>query len=295
MSEPGAVGPVVLVMDGSSRVSSAALLLPIADGWQLLTRRADPDSRGQARVLLRLVDDMLRETGRGPGDIGGVVVGTGPGTFTGVRVTVATARGLALALAVPVVGVPTLSALAAEAVAAAGRGGALLPGLVVPVVDARRGQLFYGVYRLASPGRYVRSEPFAVCDRQEMFERVRELRARGTEEDERETVIAGETEHLPESAMGAHKAPVLLALQVRAEYLLSGQGRLQEPGEADGGAELARWVSQAVGSGNRGPNAYPAGELGSPEGVKPVYVRSPDADIHITKMRDPWAVPGRGA
>ena len=32
-----------------------------------------------------------------------------------------------------------------------------------------------------------------------------------------------------------------------------------------------------------------AGEPGSPEGVKPIYVRSPDADIHITKMRDPWA------
>ena len=34
---------------------------------------------------------------------------------------------------------------------------------------------------------------------------------------------------------------------------------------------------------------YGAGELGSPEAVKPIYVRSPDADIHITKMRDPWA------
>jgi hypothetical protein len=42
-------------------------------------------------------------------------------------------------------------------------------------------------------------------------------------------------------------------------------------------------------------SAAKAGEPGSPEAVKPIYVRSPDADIHITKMRDPWAETAPGA
>ncbi len=124
------------------------------------------DGRAQAKVLLRLVDEMLEETGRRPRDLDAVVVGTGPGTFTGVRITVATARALSLALSVPVLGVSTLGALAAAGAAIDDR-----CQLLVPVVDARRGQLFYGLYRPAGAGspsgtrRWVRSTEFGVCDR----------------------------------------------------------------------------------------------------------------------------------
>ncbi len=85
---------------------------------------------GRASAVLADADELLRAAGLGPGDLDLLAVGVGPGSFTGVRIGLAAARGLALALDVPVAGVSTLEALAAGA-----------PG-AVPVVDARRGEIF---------------------------------------------------------------------------------------------------------------------------------------------------------
>jgi len=80
--------------------------------------------------VLEDVDALLRQAGAHTRELEGIAVGIGPGSFTGVRIGLATARGLALALGVPVAGVSTLDALAAGA-----------PG-AVPVIDARRGEVF---------------------------------------------------------------------------------------------------------------------------------------------------------
>ena len=82
--------------------------------------------RTEARLILRAADELFRAAGIGPNDLDGVVVGTGPGSFTGVRIGLATARGLALGVGVPVAGVSTLHAYT---------GGQ-------PVIDARRGEVF---------------------------------------------------------------------------------------------------------------------------------------------------------
>jgi tRNA threonylcarbamoyladenosine biosynthesis protein TsaB len=315
---------LVLTMDGSTRASTAALLArgpaPEAAGhgtgkpgaeaatgrWQVLAARTDIDSRGQARVLLRLADDMLYEIGGRPDDIMALVAGIGPGTFTGVRIAVATTRALALALGVPVVGVSTLGALASEAAALVQqRRRSERPAVIVPVVDARRGQVFHGIYRLTpaaagSGGRadspewdtYRRTTPFGVCDRAGLGAYVAALA--DTSSGER-VLVAGEVEDLPvvgDIGLGISFLP----LEVRAERLLVGQGRLSEPAEAGGGFRLWVWMDdilarrfapESEARGRTGPHR--AGEPGSPESVKPIYVRSPDADIHITKMRDPWA------
>ena len=94
----------------------------------------DGDVLGEAvSRAVRVLDDadrLLRESGADRAELTGIVVGTGPGSFTGLRLGLAAARGLALALELRVAGVSTLDALAAGA-----------PG-AVPVVDAGRREVF---------------------------------------------------------------------------------------------------------------------------------------------------------
>jgi tRNA threonylcarbamoyladenosine biosynthesis protein TsaB len=216
------------------------------------------------------------------------VTGSGPGTFTGVRIAVATARALALALNVPVIGVSTLGALAAEAAgsAAVGAAGAAASGaaseteVIVPVVDARRGQVFYAIYRRAEGG-FARTEALGVVDRDALFS---VIPARPG------TLVVGDIAALGEGAAAAGGGAELRAMEIRAEYLVAGQGLLREPGDGVEGARLGTWLAAAAEAGSY--REWKPGEPGSPESVKPIYVRTPDADIHITKMRDPWADAG---
>ena len=112
---------LILAFDTATDVATSALV----DDGEVLGERAS-----RAATVLEDVDALLRQAGAHTRELGALAVGTGPGSFTGVRVGLATARGLALALGVPVAGVSTLDALAAGA-----------PG-ALPVIDARRGEVF---------------------------------------------------------------------------------------------------------------------------------------------------------
>jgi tRNA threonylcarbamoyladenosine biosynthesis protein TsaB len=112
---------LILAFDTATDVATSAL---VSDG-EVLGERASV-----AATLLEDVDALFRQASARPRELDGLVVGTGPGSFTGTRVGLAVARGLALALDVEGAGVSTLDALAA------GAEGAL------PMIDARRGEVF---------------------------------------------------------------------------------------------------------------------------------------------------------
>jgi tRNA threonylcarbamoyladenosine biosynthesis protein TsaB len=135
---------LTLAFDTATRVATAAL---VRDGTVLGERVS------RAVSVLEDADELLREAGAEQRDLTGLVVGTGPGSFTGLRLGLAAARGLAFALDVPVAGVSTLRALAA------GSPGAL------PVIDAGRREVFVldGAEPAVRRPQELELEPGTVC------------------------------------------------------------------------------------------------------------------------------------
>jgi tRNA threonylcarbamoyladenosine biosynthesis protein TsaB len=112
---------LTLAFDTATAVATSALV----DDGEVLGERFS-----RAVTLLEDVDALLRQSGAHASDLDRLAVGIGPGSFTGTRIGLAVARGLALARDLPTAGVSTLDALAAGAAG------------VVPVIDARRGEVF---------------------------------------------------------------------------------------------------------------------------------------------------------
>lgn len=99
---------LILGLDSSGPYCAAALLR----GSAVLAERTDPMPRGQADALLPMIGDMLASAGLDWSALHAIAVGTGPGNFTGIRISVAAARGLAMGLGVPAIGVTMFDALA---------------------------------------------------------------------------------------------------------------------------------------------------------------------------------------
>lgn len=111
-----------------------------------------------ADAVLPVVDRALTAAGRRLADVTLVGVTDGPGSFTGVRIGVATAKALAYALDAELAAVSTLAAMAADLLQAHPR-----RALAVPVLDARRGELFGGVYRRHGAWVTAVCEPFCLA------------------------------------------------------------------------------------------------------------------------------------
>ena len=91
--------------------------------------------------------DLLAANGRTLADVDGWAVGIGPGSFTGLRIGLATLKGLAYAQRRPIVGTSSLAAMALAASPSAKDGAILLP-----LLDARKGEIYAGFYRVVAGG-----------------------------------------------------------------------------------------------------------------------------------------------
>ncbi|NIO17776.1 MAG: tRNA (adenosine(37)-N6)-threonylcarbamoyltransferase complex dimerization subunit type 1 TsaB [Deltaproteobacteria bacterium] len=111
---------------------------------RVLSFRSQPRERQFSEVFLPLLDEMLNEAESGRSDIRGVVICSGPGSFTGIRVGFSFAFGIAQAMNVRIFPVPTLDVMAYRAPAGY--------DLVVPALDARKGEVYTALYRREEQG-----------------------------------------------------------------------------------------------------------------------------------------------
>jgi tRNA threonylcarbamoyladenosine biosynthesis protein TsaB len=192
------------------------------------------------------------EAGVGWDRLDSLAVGVGPGTFTGLRIGIATARALAQALRIPVHPVSSLEALAAGMAA----GSPLASGsLVLPLIDARRGQVFAALYSVGDAGGeggptlLTRWEP-VVLDPGVLLERIREL---------------------PE-------APVCAG-----DWTLKSAAELKSAGAEVLSSDSGLHAVDALYVCRRGMGIEPV----APETLQPVYLRLPDAEVQkIVREKD---------
>ncbi len=143
--DPGPMGPVLLALEtGGDHLGVALWRLaeevdPTGGSWRLLEEVSQHRGHRHADTILSLVDEMLGRHDLSPPDIELIAVGRGPGGFTGVRVGMATALGLGQGLSAQVWPVDSLMALAMN--------GATGGAPVLALIDARKGEVYGGVYR----------------------------------------------------------------------------------------------------------------------------------------------------
>jgi len=221
-----------------------------------------------ADALLPVVDDVLSAAGRARQDIDAVAVCRGPGSFTGVRIGVATAKGMAWSLGCALFAVSTLEAMAA-AMLAENR----TCDWAVPVLDARRGEVFAAVYRR----------------RGDWVEEVRPPAPAGYDAWWRDLMAA--TPPVEELAFAGNGVPLLLGegADLRPELRETGEPRLR-PWDSTHPA-TARALAWAVSRGRAG--FAPT----HPFALTPAYLRVSDAEVQRgldLTPRHPRPAPGEG-
>lgn len=134
---------LLLAIEASGDLCSVA----IGDGKGAVAEATSARIRGHNEFLLPAIDELLSAGGYCLGQLDGIAVGAGPGSFTGLRLGIGVAQGLALGADLGVIPVSSLAALAQAGV----RDGELAAGeLALPAVDARMGQLYWGCYELVA-------------------------------------------------------------------------------------------------------------------------------------------------
>lgn len=122
--------------------STSAIAVGLADGADRVATRSRLDARGHTEHLAPLVAELLAAEGVAPADLTDVVVGTGPGPFTGLRVGMVTGVTMGHALGIPVHGICSLDVLAEQVRAATDA------DRFVVATDARRREVYWAEYRV---------------------------------------------------------------------------------------------------------------------------------------------------
>lgn len=153
----------VLALDSSGLVASVAVVEDDGFGSNLLAEYTVNYKKTHSQTLLPMLDEIVKMIELDLKTIDAVAVAAGPGSFTGLRIGSATAKGLGLALDKPLVAIPTVDGLAYNLFGT--------EAVICPLMDARRDQVYTGIYTFEN-GRLVVIEPQMAVSIQKIAEKL---------------------------------------------------------------------------------------------------------------------------
>ena len=219
---------LILALESSAKAASVALM----EDENLIAQYSQCSGLTHSRTLLPMLEDMLKNTEKKIADVDLIAVAHGPGSFTGIRIGVSTVKGLAWAAQKSCVGVSTLEAMAWH--------GASSGGLICPVMDARRSQVYNALFEIDDDARPKRlTEDRAIS----LSELAQELRADG-----REPLLVGDGakltyDYLTQAGLACRMAPANLVY--KSAWGVGMAALDKKPGSADDLLPVYLRLSQA--------------------------------------------------
>ncbi len=150
----------ILGFDSSGLVASVAII----EDDNLIAEYTVNYKKTHSQTLLPMLDEIIRMTETDKKSFDALAVAAGPGSFTGLRIGAATVKGLSLALDIPVVSVPTLEGLAYNMWGC--------KDLICPIMDARRNQVYTGLYKFDENEELVTIMAQVPLDIEELIDKV---------------------------------------------------------------------------------------------------------------------------
>lgn len=130
--------PIILHIESATEPCSVA----ISRGDVIIAHSKSIRKFDHAARMLLMVEQCLQEADLLRSDLDALAVSMGPGSYTGLRVALSTAKGLCIALNIPLIGLSTLEIIAKGATSLHDKD----PVTYIPMIDARRDEVYYGVY-----------------------------------------------------------------------------------------------------------------------------------------------------
>lgn len=144
----------ILALDSSGLVASVAVVEWDSKESVIVAEYTVDYKKTHSQTLLPMLDEIVKMTELDLNEIDGIAVAAGPGSFTGLRIGSATAKGLGLALGKPLLHIPTLEGLAYNLWG--------MDRVICPILDARRGQVYTGIYEFRGDELAVLEDQMAI-------------------------------------------------------------------------------------------------------------------------------------
>lgn len=157
----------ILALESSSLVASAAIL----ENDVIVAEYTMNHKITHSQTLLPMIDEIINMSQTDKKSIDAIAVSGGPGSYTGLRIGSATAKGLGMALNIPLIHVPTIDAMAYNAWGYC--------GLVCPIMDARRSQVYTGIFGFED-GEMITVMENTATTIDELLEKIKEIAAGST-------------------------------------------------------------------------------------------------------------------